>query len=111
MPSPRRTYHTRKRSERPRSAVIGAENARKSRERMRQLITKYRGLCALCGEQVDFRLDSPRCATVDHIVPRSRGGLDVPANWQLACYACNQAKGGSMSDEAKYTRETRRLVR
>lgn len=95
MPSPRRTYHTRKRSERPRSAVIGAENARKNRERMRQLITKYRGLCALCGEAVTFRDGDPRRATVDHVQPVSRGGLDVPANWQLACYACNQAKGAA----------------
>ena len=30
---------------------------------------------------------------VEHIVPRSRGGGDVPDNWALACHACNIYKG------------------
>jgi 5-methylcytosine-specific restriction endonuclease McrA len=95
MTSPRRIHRTHKRSDRPRSAVVGAENARKNRERMRQLIAKHKGCCALCGELVTMRDGDPRRATVDHVQPISRGGLDVPANWQLACYACNQAKGAT----------------
>lgn len=95
MANARRTYHTRKRSERPRASVLGTENARKNRERMRQLIAKHKGRCALCGDLVTLRDGDPRRATVDHVQPVSRGGLDVPANWQLACYACNQAKGAA----------------
>ncbi len=29
---------------------------------------------------------------IDHIVPRSNGGADAPANYALACFPCNNAK-------------------
>ena len=32
-------------------------------------------------------------ATVDHYFPLSRGGLDEPENYRLACMGCNSAKG------------------
>ena len=31
--------------------------------------------------------------TIDHIVPRSRGGLDAVGNLQLLCHTCNAIKG------------------
>jgi len=31
-------------------------------------------------------------ATIDHIIPRARGGLDRIENYALCCYACNQLK-------------------
>ena len=31
--------------------------------------------------------------TIDHIVPRSRGGLDTVGNLQLLCHTCNAIKG------------------
>lgn len=47
-----------------------------------------------------LRRDSHRCAycgrgasTIDHIVPRSRGGLSSWENLVAACHACNSAKG------------------
>lgn len=95
MANPRRIYRTRTRATRGRSSVMGAESARKSRERMRQLINKHKGRCAICGEPVTMRDGDPRRATVDHVLPIARGGLDVPANWQLACHECNQAKGAA----------------
>jgi hypothetical protein len=34
---------------------------------------------------------------VEHIVPTSRGGLDVPANWALACRCCNLRKAAHVT--------------
>jgi 5-methylcytosine-specific restriction endonuclease McrA len=34
-------------------------------------------------------------ATVDHVVPVSKGGSNEPWNMVLACHDCNEAKGDS----------------
>jgi len=38
--------------------------------------------------------------TVDHIVPRSRGGKDNWTNTACACYTCNHRKGNRLPGEA-----------
>jgi 5-methylcytosine-specific restriction endonuclease McrA len=48
--------------------------------------------CAYCGVETCFTgRDGPR-ATVDHVVPKSKGGLNHMANCVVACEACNNAK-------------------
>ena len=49
--------------------------------------------CAYCGVETGFTGNSPRRATVDHVVPKSKGGLDHLSNCVVACAACNAAKG------------------
>lgn len=52
--------------------------------------------CGICGSSVDANLDRithERGATVDHIVPLSRGGSHELSNVQLAHRCCNSAKG------------------
>jgi 5-methylcytosine-specific restriction endonuclease McrA len=49
--------------------------------------------CAYCG-----RGDLP--LTVDHIVPKSRGGSDSWENLICACTACNNRKGDRTPEEA-----------
>lgn len=51
--------------------------------------------CQLCGDPVDPSLKYPdlMAATVDHIVPLSRGGEHSYANTQLAHALCNSLKG------------------
>ncbi len=39
--------------------------------------------------------------TLDHIVPRSRGGQSEPENLCAACKPCNQRKGDRTPDEAR----------
>lgn len=47
------------------------------------------------GYECQLRLDccTGLATTVDHIVPKSKGGRDTPANLQAACAPCNAAKG------------------
>ena len=52
------------------------------------------GFCNGC--QVTFPF---RNFTVDHVIPRSRGGTDHPDNLQLLCAACNSLKGSRTQPE------------
>lgn len=52
------------------------------------------GICNGC--QVTFPF---RNFTVDHIIPRSRGGTDHADNLQLLCAACNSLKGNRTQPE------------
>ena len=58
------------------------------------LFGKQEGLCNGCGIAFPFRN-----FTVDHVVPRSRGGTDHPSNLQLLCGACNSKKGNRTQAE------------
>lgn len=56
------------------------------------LLTQGR-CCWICGE---------RATTADHVVPRSKGGDDDPANLRPACRKCNTARG---NDDNPFTPE------
>lgn len=47
--------------------------------------------CALCGEIIERYLDS----SVDHIMPRSKGGSDHISNVQITHMWCNSEKGNT----------------
>ncbi|MFE5332940.1 HNH endonuclease [Embleya sp. NPDC056575] len=50
--------------------------------------------CHICGDPVDRLLSypDPRCATVDHVIPLSKGGLHAYANCRTAHMLCNSIK-------------------
>ena len=52
------------------------------------------GKCNGCQVLLPFRN-----LTIDHIVPRSRGGTNHPDNLQLLCQACNSTKGAGTQSE------------
>lgn len=55
--------------------------------------------CVYCG------CNNPLMFTVDHILPKVRGGIDNKENMQLCCWYCNQLKGGLTDKEfRKYLR-------
>lgn len=52
------------------------------------LYQRQNGSCGGCGDHM-----RQRNLTIDHIVPRSKGGSDDMENLQLLCQACNSTKG------------------
>lgn len=55
-------------------------------DKTRQIVlARYNFECAVCGS--DERL------TVDHIVPKARGGTDELDNLRVLCLKCNAKKG------------------
>jgi 5-methylcytosine-specific restriction endonuclease McrA len=60
------------------------------RERIkRHLWDAQQGRCAYCGHIFAAITD----ATIDHLVPKAKGGTGAISNLRLACLPCNQAKG------------------
>ena len=52
--------------------------------------------CQYCSKKF-----APALLTLDHIMPRSRGGSDEPENLAASCIPCNQRKGNRTPDEAR----------
>ena len=58
------------------------------------LYGRQEGNCKGCRIHFPFRN-----LTVDHIVPRAKGGSDHVENLQLLCAACNSTKGQGSHEE------------
>ena len=61
----------------------------------RGVLTRDRETCQYCGTQ-----PGRGQLTVDHVLPRSRGGLTTWDNVVAACRDCNHRKGGRTPEEA-----------
>lgn len=61
----------------------------------RNIIKRDNNRCQYCG--------STHNLTIDHIMPRSRGGKDTWENLVTACNDCNLKKGNRTPDEANMT--------
>ena len=46
-------------------------------------------------------VQASRCRSTDHVIPRSRGGLDDWDNITTACLSCNVRKGNRTPKEAE----------
>lgn len=64
--------------------------------------------CEYCGTQVtmDGAVTDKNRATIDHRIPRARGGTNLRANLAICCYGCNQEK--AMLTEAEFRAVFRR---
>jgi 5-methylcytosine-specific restriction endonuclease McrA len=51
-------------------------------------------MCQICGRRINKRLryPNPLCASIDHIIPLSKGGNDNPINVQASHLRCNLGK-------------------
>lgn len=64
-----------------------------------RLYLEFKGRCYLCGRKT--KLKSPRgdplLATIDHVVPLSRGGTNEASNLRLCCRGCNKKKSDCLT--------------
>ena len=67
-------------------------NAKTRRKQLKRLLTKAAGnnKCGICGKYICFKQHK---VTIDHIIPKAKGGGNDLSNLQLAHYECNQIKG------------------
>jgi 5-methylcytosine-specific restriction endonuclease McrA len=61
----------------------------------REIFARDRHTCQYCGRQ-------GHDLTLDHIVPRHRGGGHTWENLVTACKTCNHRKGGKTLEEARF---------
>lgn len=81
------------------NVLVGWENAKQKKWAIRTLMKKQNGLCAICEEQMNLIKNDPKQASLDHIEPLSRGGLNTINNIQLAHRICNEKKGSTYERE------------
>jgi 5-methylcytosine-specific restriction endonuclease McrA len=65
-------------------------------KQLRKRVFAEEWLCWLCGLPCDFKGAplTPRSPTVDHVIPRSKGGAVYDRqNLRLACFECNTRRG------------------
>jgi 5-methylcytosine-specific restriction endonuclease McrA len=67
-------------------------NKGKRRNFRMRLWKKQAGGCFYCR----CRVISPDDGTLDHVIPRSRGGPDSPRNLVFACKPCNARKADAV---------------
>jgi len=70
----------------------------KGRVTVEQLVRRDGAVCYLCDEVIDLTIprNQPLGATVDHVMPRSRGGHDTLDNVKLAHWICNLRKSDKL---------------
>lgn len=61
----------------------------------KELFKRDSGICQYCEKSLATEI-----ATVDHILPRSRGGLTSWENCVICCSGCNSKKGNKTPSEA-----------
>lgn len=75
----------------PYPALVKNRGHRRAAECRKDLIKRDGPLCRYCGTDVKI--------TIEHLVPRSRGGRAHRFNLGLACVTCNDLKGNLTDDE------------
>lgn len=70
----------------------------------KNILLRDRNICQYCGE-----VFAASDLTLDHVVPRSRGGLSTWENLVACCHPCNRRKGNALLHEIslKLLREPR----
>lgn len=58
----------------------------------RKLYREANGYCSICGEHIDYFSES----TIDHVIPKSKGGSNKMSNLKIAHAYCNRKKGNKL---------------
>lgn len=99
VPAKRYIYTPSNRVRLPEVIVLNAFNGFYSPEvrlSRRNIFARDKSVCQYCGRKF-HRVD----LTIDHVIPRSRGGLDTWENLVLACSGCNLKKRDRTPEEAQ----------
>ena len=68
---------------------------RNARRKFRQSIFEsWEWKCAYCNKDLDTK-----SATIDHIVPKFKGGHNVKSNMVCSCSKCNRSKGSVLLED------------
>ena len=68
---------------------------RNARRKIRQSIFEsWEWKCAYCDKELDTK-----SATIDHIVPKYKGGHNVKSNMICSCSKCNRSKGSVLLED------------
>lgn len=57
------------------------------------LFNEQSGFCCYCSGKMTLKLGKRHTATIEHIVPKSKGGPNAAFNYAAAHASCNQEKG------------------
>lgn len=77
---------------------------KKERVTRKGLFRRDNYTCQYCGKYKDqlgkFKGNFPNKLTIDHIIPRNKGGTNLWTNVTTACQKCNLRKGNKTPEEA-----------
>lgn len=80
--------------------MISRLNTAKAQDWRRKHFKRQLGLCAYCKSPMVMEPEnSRRAATLDHVIPLSRGGEHHWENTVCACRICNHDKGNLTAEE------------
>ena len=69
---------------------------RNARRKFRQSIFEsWEWKCAYCDKELD-----EKSATIDHIIPKFKGGHNVKSNMICSCSKCNRSKGSELLEDS-----------
>lgn len=97
----------------PPKRIDRAPGHRPAFEAARRKVLATQDICGICGKPVDKTLRSPHpmSATVDHIIPVSKGGHPSDlSNLQLAHRSCNREKSNKLVREVYAQTNEEKLV-
>lgn len=64
------------------------------KRKRRKLLEKSGGVCTYCGVKLSWK-----SCTLDHVIPKSKGGSTLPVNLVASCVGCNNKKGNMTPEE------------
>ncbi len=64
------------------------------------LVREQNGRCFYCGRRISLKSKKKsKRMTIDHYIPKSKGGEDRAINMVAACAKCNHAKANTMPEK------------